>query len=178
MRQHICGQCLRIRHSLRAAATTLPPLRCAPPPRFALPPPPLTLPSPPCRHQASANVALARCVGSDGVVVGDIIAGGDDALSTAVDVSTCTAIAANNDDAVGAVVSLSLTNDKSRTLAPRWRSKAFASVHLRTVLVNPLQPPRCFHRVAAVALCASAALHAAATAADAAAAAVPTPSCR
>ncbi len=34
----------RCRHcrSLRAAATALPPSRCAPPPRFALPPPPLT----------------------------------------------------------------------------------------------------------------------------------------
>ena len=35
----------RHRHSLRAAATALPPSRCAPPPRFALPPPLLT---PPC----------------------------------------------------------------------------------------------------------------------------------
>jgi hypothetical protein len=52
---------LRCRHrrSLRAAATALPPSRCAPPPRFALPPPPLTLPS--HRRQAAANVALSRC---------------------------------------------------------------------------------------------------------------------
>ena len=40
---------LRCRHyrSLRAAATALPPSRCAPPPRLALPPPPLPLPLPP-----------------------------------------------------------------------------------------------------------------------------------
>jgi hypothetical protein len=51
----------RCRHhrSIRAAATALPPSRCAPPPRFALLPPPLTLP--PRRRQASADVALARC---------------------------------------------------------------------------------------------------------------------
>ncbi len=46
---------------LRAAATALPPLRCAPPSRFALPPPPLTLPPPPRRRQAAAKVALSRC---------------------------------------------------------------------------------------------------------------------
>jgi hypothetical protein len=46
----------RYRHrcSLRAAATALPPLRCAPPPRFALPPPLR-------RRHAAANVALSRC---------------------------------------------------------------------------------------------------------------------
>jgi hypothetical protein len=48
-----------LRHSLRAAATALVPLRCAPLPHFALPPLPLTLPLPPCRHHAAANVALA-----------------------------------------------------------------------------------------------------------------------
>ena len=47
--------------SIRAAATMLLPLRCAPPPHFALPPPTLTLPPPPCHRQASANVAL-RCI--------------------------------------------------------------------------------------------------------------------
>ena len=31
----------RYRQSIRAAATALPPSRCAPPPRFALPPPPI-----------------------------------------------------------------------------------------------------------------------------------------
>jgi len=48
---------LRCHHyrSIRAFATALPPLRCAPPPRFALLPPP-----PRCR-QAAANVALLRC---------------------------------------------------------------------------------------------------------------------
>jgi hypothetical protein len=49
----------RHRHSLRAAATVLPPLRCAPPPRFPLLPPPLTLPPPPRSRHAAANVALA-----------------------------------------------------------------------------------------------------------------------
>ncbi len=55
---------LRCRHrrSLHAAATALPPLRCAPPPRFALLPLPLTLPlpppPPPCRRHAAANAAL------------------------------------------------------------------------------------------------------------------------
>jgi hypothetical protein len=49
---------LRCRHrrSLRAAATALPPSRCAPPPRFALPPPPLTLPLPPRRSIALVGV--------------------------------------------------------------------------------------------------------------------------
>ena len=45
----------RHRRSLRAAATALPPSRCAPPPRFALPPPPLT---PPCCRRRRA-VALS-----------------------------------------------------------------------------------------------------------------------
>jgi hypothetical protein len=71
----------RHRHSIHAAATTLPPLRCAPPPRFAhrsiltaaialllsrcallplfvLPPLPLMLPPPPCRRQAFAPLLL------------------------------------------------------------------------------------------------------------------------
>ncbi len=39
------------RRSLHAAATALPPLRCAPLRRFKLPPPPLT---PPCCHQRRA----------------------------------------------------------------------------------------------------------------------------
>jgi hypothetical protein len=47
--------------SLRAAATALPPLRCAPPPRFALLPLLLTLPPLRHRRQAAANVALLRC---------------------------------------------------------------------------------------------------------------------
>jgi hypothetical protein len=51
----------RYRRSIRAAATALPPSRCAPPPRFALPPPPLTLPPPLCRRHDSADVALVRC---------------------------------------------------------------------------------------------------------------------
>jgi len=48
---------LRCRHrrSLHAAATALPPLRCAPPPRFALPPLPLM---PPCCRRRRA-VALS-----------------------------------------------------------------------------------------------------------------------
>jgi hypothetical protein len=41
------------RRSHRAAATALPPSRCAPPPRFALP-------LPQRRRQAAANVALSR----------------------------------------------------------------------------------------------------------------------
>ncbi len=49
------------RRSIRAAATALPPLRCAPPPRFVLLPPPLMLPLPPYRRQASTDVAMARC---------------------------------------------------------------------------------------------------------------------
>jgi hypothetical protein len=52
----------RHRRSIRAAATALPPSRCALPPRFALPPPPrFALPPPPCRRQAAADVALSRC---------------------------------------------------------------------------------------------------------------------
>ena len=49
-----CHRC-----SLRAAATALPSLRCAPSPRIALPPPSLTLP-PPCfhRHRAGAQPVL------------------------------------------------------------------------------------------------------------------------
>jgi hypothetical protein len=43
-------------------------------------------------------------------------------------------------------------------LASQWRSKARALAHLRTVPVNPPQPPRCSHRAAAIALCATAAL--------------------
>ncbi len=58
-----------------------------------------------------------------------------------------------------------------------WRSKACASAHSRTVPVNPLQPLRCCHRAAAVALCAAAALRADADAADAATTAAPLPSC-
>ncbi len=58
---------LRCRHrrSLRAAATALPPSRCAPPLRFVLPPPPLMLPfdasPPPCcrRHRAVATAAAS-----------------------------------------------------------------------------------------------------------------------
>jgi hypothetical protein len=52
----------RHRRSLRAAATALPPSRCAPPPRFALPPPPLMPPS--CHqrpHQARTAAQLGQC---------------------------------------------------------------------------------------------------------------------
>jgi hypothetical protein len=47
--------------SLCAAATALPPSRCAPPPHFALLPLPLTLPPPPCRRHATTCIALAHC---------------------------------------------------------------------------------------------------------------------
>jgi hypothetical protein len=48
----------RHRRSLRAAATALPPSRCAPPPRFALPPPPLTLPC--CRRRRAIALSPPR----------------------------------------------------------------------------------------------------------------------
>ena len=83
-------------------------------------------------------------------------------LATAVDVATGAAVAANNNDAVSAVVPLSSTKDEDAYLG------ALVAAHLRTVPVNPPQPPCCCHRAAAVALCATAALPAAATAADAA----------
>ncbi len=67
---------------------------------------------------------------------------------------------------------------KTRTSARWWRSKACASAHSQTVPANPPQPPRCCHRAATVALCATASLCAAATAADAAADTAPPPSCR
>jgi hypothetical protein len=51
----------RHRRSIHAAATILPPSRCAPPPHFALQPPPLTLPPLPRCRQAATNVAMARC---------------------------------------------------------------------------------------------------------------------
>jgi hypothetical protein len=51
---------LRCRHcrSLRAAATALPPSRCAPPPRFALLPPLLMLPPSPNRRQAALDATI------------------------------------------------------------------------------------------------------------------------
>jgi hypothetical protein len=58
---NVALSCCRHRRSLHAAATALPPSRCAPPPRFALPPPPLPLPLPPRRRQAAADAALSRC---------------------------------------------------------------------------------------------------------------------
>ncbi len=63
------------------------------------------------------------------------------------------------------------------TSARWWRLKTRASVHSRTVPVNPPQLPCSCHRAAVVALCPAAALCAAATAADAAAAAALSPSC-
>ena len=68
---------------------------------------------------------------------------------------------------------------KTSTSARWWRSKVCALAHLRTVPVNPSQPPCCCHCAAAVALCATAALRAATTAADSAAVAkLLLPSCR
>jgi hypothetical protein len=62
---------------------------------------------------------------------------------------------------------------KTCTLARWWPLKACASGRSRTVPVNPLQPPRCCHRTATIALCAAAAL-----CADAAAAAKLPPTLR
>jgi hypothetical protein len=58
----------RHHRSLRAAATALPPSRCAPPPRFALPPPPLM---PPCcrRHPAVALSPPAGLIGGGGITL-------------------------------------------------------------------------------------------------------------
>jgi hypothetical protein len=62
------------------------------------------------------------------VIIGGVINVGGGALATAVDVSTGAAVAVNDNDAIGAVVPSSLTNDKDAyalTLPPppcrRWR---------------------------------------------------------
>jgi hypothetical protein len=57
-------------------------------------------------------IAVVVTVGVGGVVVGGVIVSGGGALVTAVDVSTGATVAADDDDAVGAVIPLSLTNDE------------------------------------------------------------------
>ncbi len=59
------------------------------------------------------EVAIAVGISVGGVVLSGVIVGGSGgALATAVDVSTGAAVAADNDNAIGAVIPLSLTNDK------------------------------------------------------------------
>ncbi len=88
-----------------------------------------------------------------------------------MDVATGAAVAADNNDAVGAVVPPSSTKDNDAYVG------ALVVAHLQKVPVNLLQPPCCCHRAAAVTLCATDTLRAAATIADAATAAVSPPSC-
>ena len=67
-----------------------------------------------------------------------------------VDVARGAAVAANDNKAIGAVVPPFLTKDEDAYIG------ALVAAHLRTVPVNLPQPPRCCHRAAAVALCATA----------------------
>ncbi len=57
-------------------------------------------------------VGVAFAVGVGGVIVGGVIVGSGSALATAVDISTCATIAADDDNDVSAVVPPSLTNGK------------------------------------------------------------------
>ena len=89
-------------------------------------------------------------VGISGVVVSGIIAGGGDALATAVDVSTSAAVAADNDDAISAVVPLSLTKDKDAYLGASVAFegmciKTFADGAGKSAAASALLPP-CCHR--------------------------------
>ncbi len=162
---NVALSCYRHRCSLHAAATVLPPSRCAQPPCFVLPPPPLTLPPIEVvvnikKYQIKLSltnnvVAVTVGVGVGSVVVGGVVGGGvivgsGGALGTALDVSTGGAVAANDDDAFGAVLPPSSTNDKdayNSALAALEGMciSAFTDGASESTTASALLPPRCRH---------------------------------
>ena len=91
-------------------------------------------------------------VGVGGVVGGGVVIGGGDASATAVDVATGTAAAAaNNNDAVGAVVPLSLTNDKDVYVGASVAFEGacvgtFTDGARKSTAASALLPPHCRRR--------------------------------
>ena len=95
--------------------------------------------------------AVAVGVGVRSVVVGYVIVGGSGALATAVDISRGAAVAANNNDAIGAVAPPSSTNDEDAYIGALvafesvWVS-AFADGAGESAAASALLPPRCRRR--------------------------------
>ena len=92
-------------------------------------------------------VGVAVAVGIEGVIICSVVAGGSSALATAVDVSTGAAVAADNNDAVGAVVPPLLTKDKDAYVSTLVSFKgacngAFADRSL-CAAATALPPSRC-----------------------------------
>ncbi len=133
----------RHRRSLRAAATTLPPLCCAPLPRFALPP------SPPSRH-AAADVALSRCRHCQRCTVALPTPPLTLPLPARRCQAACRAAATALPPSRCAPPPRFSLPQPPLTLPPtRHRRHAAADV----ALPPPSQPPHCRHRAATVALC-------------------------
>jgi hypothetical protein len=86
-----------------------------------------------------------------GVGIGGVIVGSSGALATAVDVSTGAAVAANSNNAVGAVVPPSLTNDEEVYVGASVAFEgvcvgAFADSAGESAAASALLPPRCRRR--------------------------------
>ena len=93
------------------------------------------------------NNLIGIAIGVGRVVVSRVVVGSSGASSTAVDVATGAVVAADDNDAVSAVIPPSSTKDKDL--------KGPVSAHSRMAPANPPQPPCCCYRTAAVALCAA-----------------------
>ena len=100
-------------------------------------------------------VGIAVAVAVGGVVIGGVGGSGGGsggsgggALATAVDVATGAAVAANDDDAVGAVVPPSLTKDEDAYIGPSVAFKgacigAFTDGAGKSAAASALLPPCC-----------------------------------
>ena len=97
------------------------------------------------------NNVIAFAIAVGGVVVSSIVAGGSGASVTAVDVSTGAAVAANDNNNVGAVLPPSSTKDKDVYVGASVAFEGacvgtFADSDSESTAVSVLLPPRCQHR--------------------------------
>ncbi len=93
-------------------------------------------------------VAVAVGVGVGGVVVGGVIVSGGGTLATVVDVSTGATVAADDNDAIGAVVPPSSTNDEDPYVGTPVAFEgvcvgAFVDGAGESAAASALLPPRC-----------------------------------
>jgi hypothetical protein len=94
------------------------------------------------------NDVVGVAAGVSGVVIGGVVGGGGSTSATVVDVAMSAAVAADNDNAVGAVIPPSSTKDEDAYIGVSVAFEgacvgAFADGASESVAASALLPPRC-----------------------------------